>query len=216
MICFASSTRCWRHVQIRTAPRDYPVIFCDCWNGSTAANKLLHSQQHARVFAWIEQRIKPDAEHSGTRNIGRLRGVASGSFTGWHDSCLLSMRRDASTSMLAVQIYSLDTKEQTMKKLKIVITLIALTLATSLAFAADAEAPKDAAKYIDPKPWTYKTERLDRAQLDKLLGHPEKLLIVDVRRPDELTRIGGFPIYLSIQIKDLKKAWLTYPRGARS
>jgi rhodanese-related sulfurtransferase len=115
--------------------------------------------------------------------------------------------------MLAVQIYSLDTKEQTMKKLKNVIALLALTLATSLAFAADTEATKDAAKYVDPKPWTYKTERLDRAQLDKLLGHPEKLLIVDVRRPDELTKIGGFLIYLSIQIKDLEESLAYIPKG---
>lgn len=102
-----------------------------------------------------------------------------------------------------------------MNKLKKLIALAALALSSSLAFAADAEAPKDAAKYVDPQPWTYKTARLDRAQLDVLLGHPEKLLIVDVRRPDELTRLGGFPIYLSVQIRNLEESLDYIPKGRR-
>jgi rhodanese-related sulfurtransferase len=85
--------------------------------------------------------------------------------------------------------------------------LLALTFALPLAGAAEADAPKDApAKYVDPKPWEHPTKRLNRAQLDKLLGHPEKLLFIDVRRPDELTRTGGFPIYLSIQLKNLPES----------
>lgn len=100
-----------------------------------------------------------------------------------------------------------------MKKLKNLFALIVLALSTSLVYAADAEAPKDAAKYVDPQPWTHKTERLNRAQLDKLLGHPEKLLIIDVRRPDELTKVGGFPIYLSVQIKNLQESLDYIPKG---
>jgi rhodanese-related sulfurtransferase len=100
-----------------------------------------------------------------------------------------------------------------MNNLKNLIALIALALSASLAFAVDAEAPKDAAKYVDPNPWTHKTKRLDRAQLDKLLGHPEKLLIIDVRRPDELTKVGGFPIYLSLQIRNLQESTDYIPKG---
>jgi rhodanese-related sulfurtransferase len=45
---------------------------------------------------------------------------------------------------------------------------------------------------------------LTNPELDKLLAHPEKLVLVDVRRPDEVSSIGGFPVYLSIQLKDLE------------
>jgi rhodanese-related sulfurtransferase len=45
---------------------------------------------------------------------------------------------------------------------------------------------------------------LTNPELDKLLTHPEKLVLVDVRRPDEVSSIGGFPVYLSIQLKDLE------------
>lgn len=93
-----------------------------------------------------------------------------------------------------------------MNKLHRIFAVIVLALSASLAYAAEAEAPKEPAKYVDPNPWEHKTKRLDRGQLDKLLGHPEKLLFIDVRRPDELTKLGGFPIYLSIQSKNLEES----------
>lgn len=94
-----------------------------------------------------------------------------------------------------------------MTKLQKLFALLLLVLSASLVHAAEAEAPKVVpAKYVDPKPWEHPTKRLDRAQLDKLLGHPEKLLFIDIRRPDELTKIGGFPIYLSIQLKSLPES----------
>ena len=46
---------------------------------------------------------------------------------------------------------------------------------------------------------------LTRAEFEQLLTRPNELLIIDLRRPDELTRIGGFPVYLSIQSKDLEQ-----------
>lgn len=49
-----------------------------------------------------------------------------------------------------------------------------------------------------------KAKTLTRAELDQLLATPDKVLLIDVRRPDELTAIGGFPVYLSIQAKDLE------------
>lgn len=98
-----------------------------------------------------------------------------------------------------------------MKNLKRLFAFAALVLTASLAFAAEGDAPKE--KYVDPKPWTHKTERLTRPQLDKLLGHPEKLLFIDVRRPDEISKVGGFPIYLSIQTKDLEESLAYIPKG---
>jgi rhodanese-related sulfurtransferase len=52
------------------------------------------------------------------------------------------------------------------------------------------------------------------AEFDQLLAKPDQLLIIDVRRPDELISMGGFPVYLSIQAKDLAKnlAWIPRDR----
>jgi rhodanese-related sulfurtransferase len=50
------------------------------------------------------------------------------------------------------------------------------------------------------------------AEFDQLLAKPDQLLIIDVRRPDEITAMGGFPVYLSIQAKDLAKSLAWIPR----
>jgi len=81
-------------------------------------------------------------------------------------------------------------------------------LAGPAVLAADPPAAAPAAQT-----YHYKTPKLNRTQIDALLSHPDKLLVIDVRRPDELTKIGGFPVYLSIQAKDLeqrpvKRSWL--------
>jgi len=83
----------------------------------------------------------------------------------------------------------------------------ALLLAAPLAdaYAADTSAQPAA------HPYTFKTPKLDRARIDALLAKPAKLLIVDVRRPDEITAIGGFPVYLSIQAGDLEKSLPSIP-----
>ena len=59
-----------------------------------------------------------------------------------------------------------------------------------------------------------KTPVLTRAQFDQLLAKPDQLLIIDIRRPDELTAIGGLPVYLSIQASELEKslAWIPKDR----
>lgn len=56
------------------------------------------------------------------------------------------------------------------------------------------------------------TPKLSRAQLDSLFTKPDQLVVVDVRRPDELTKIGGFPVYLSIQAKDLENSLAYIPK----
>lgn len=53
---------------------------------------------------------------------------------------------------------------------------------------------------------------LTRAEIDDLLSKPDQVLILDVRRPDEVTSIGGFPVYLSIQVGDLEKSLAFIPR----
>ena len=91
-------------------------------------------------------------------------------------------------------------------KLKQLLVVAAAFVATTT-FAADPPAQAPAR----PK---NQTKELTRAEFEGLLAHPESLLILDVRRPDELTRIGGFPVYLSVQIKELENslAWIPKDR----
>jgi len=88
-----------------------------------------------------------------------------------------------------------------MKNLKSLLVVV-FGLATSVAFAQQgATVPNAGAPAADV--WTHKTKRLTSAEVDALLAKPEKLLVIDVRRPDELTAKGSFPVYLNIQNKDL-------------
>jgi rhodanese-related sulfurtransferase len=90
-----------------------------------------------------------------------------------------------------------------MKAVKTLLAL-ALTLGSAAAFAQEAASVPAAAAsaYVAP-PWVYKTKQLNRAQVDALLGNPKKLLIIDLRRPDELVKYGSFATYLNLQVKDL-------------
>jgi rhodanese-related sulfurtransferase len=78
--------------------------------------------------------------------------------------------------------------------------IAASALASSFVHAADTAAPK--------------AHVLSRAELDTLLAEPAKILVIDVRRPDEVSAIGGLPVYLSIQQKDLANslAWIPKDR----
>ena len=53
---------------------------------------------------------------------------------------------------------------------------------------------------------------LKRAEIDALLAQPANVLIVDVRRPDEIGTIGGFPVYLNVQPGDLEKRLPLIPK----
>lgn len=99
-----------------------------------------------------------------------------------------------------------------MKTFRLVQTFIGVigALLISGAMAQQAAQPQAAAA----KAPAYKAHVLTRAEFDALLAKPEQLLIVDVRRPDELGNIGGFPVYLSIQAAELesKLAWIPKDR----
>ena len=90
----------------------------------------------------------------------------------------------------------------------IAVVLLAALAATVSAAESKAPPANSAAR---PKPLSHE---LSRAEFEALLAKPAELLIVDVRRPDELTKVGGFPVYLSVQIKDLEKslAWIPKDR----
>lgn len=55
---------------------------------------------------------------------------------------------------------------------------------------------------------------LSRAEFDAWLAKPDQILLIDVRRPDEIKDIGGFPVYLNVQIGDLpnRLAWIPRDR----
>jgi rhodanese-related sulfurtransferase len=94
----------------------------------------------------------------------------------------------------------LEGRDTNMKKLILTILMVA-----AVAFGQQANAqnpPKSKAKV------------LSRAEFDTLVANPSDVLLIDVRRPDEITSNGGFPVYLSIQIGDLAKslAWMPKDR----
>lgn len=86
-----------------------------------------------------------------------------------------------------------------MKRL-ILMTLLTTAVAFAQQGAAPGNAPKSQAKV------------LTRAEFDTLSAKPDQILIIDVRRPDEVTANGGFPVYLSIQAKDLEKSLSWIPK----
>jgi rhodanese-related sulfurtransferase len=83
--------------------------------------------------------------------------------------------------------------------------LFLITLAAATLAFGQADNGKQAARKSQAKVLT-------RAEIDDLLGKPDQVLIIDVRRPDEVTAIGGFPVYLSIQIGDLEKSLAYIPK----
>ncbi|SHH08135.1 sulfurtransferase [Massilia sp. CF038] len=89
-----------------------------------------------------------------------------------------------------------------------VLTAAALILSTGLAWAQQTPAAPAAAA----EPYKAITQKLNRQQLDGLLTYPDQVLLVDVRRPDEITAIGGFPTYLSVQAKDIESGAVFIPR----
>jgi rhodanese-related sulfurtransferase len=90
--------------------------------------------------------------------------------------------------------------------------LLMMVLATPVAFGAAHDHDKKADAPAAAKEYKYKTPKLNRAQLDALLAKPDQLLIIDVRRPDELTKIGGFPVYLSVQSKQIENGLAFIPK----
>lgn len=91
----------------------------------------------------------------------------------------------------------------------ILITAALLAPLCTIAHAADAPA---APATPAAQAYKFKVPKLGRAEVDALLAQPDTVVFLDVRRPDELTKIGGFPAYLSIQSKDLEKNLAYIPR----
>ena len=97
-----------------------------------------------------------------------------------------------------------------MKKVLVLAAALAV-LSAPLAYAAD-QASYAQANAAAAQEYKAKTPRLKRAEIDALLAKPDQILIIDVRRPDEQTAIGGFPAFLSIQSKDLENRLSFIPK----
>jgi rhodanese-related sulfurtransferase len=101
-------------------------------------------------------------------------------------------------------------RESVMKNFKTLLAVM-LGLATSFAFAQQGAAVSNAAA-PGTDVWKYNSKRLTSAEVDALLAKPEKLVVIDVRRPDELTAKGSFPVYLNIQTRDIEKSLAYIPK----
>lgn len=86
-----------------------------------------------------------------------------------------------------------------MKKVMLMV-LLAATVAFGQQSGNASQAPKSQAKV------------LTRAEFDTLVAKPNQVLLIDVRRPDEVKDVGGFPVYLSIQIGELENSLAWIPR----
>lgn len=91
---------------------------------------------------------------------------------------------------------------------------VALSLVSGLAEAGDTPppTPKPDAPPAAARAYKAKSPKLTRAELDALLAQPDQVLVIDVRRPDELTANGGLPVYLSIQAEDLESGQAFIPK----
>ena len=87
-----------------------------------------------------------------------------------------------------------------MKTASVMVLVALVTLGATVQGQEEASRPASNAKV------------LKRAEIDALLAQPATVLVIDVRRPDEITSIGGFPVYLNVQAGDLEKRLPSIPK----
>jgi rhodanese-related sulfurtransferase len=90
--------------------------------------------------------------------------------------------------------------------------LILFALMAAAVVVGQQAATKDGAKQGKKDQAPAKSKKLSRAEIDQFLAQPDKVLFIDVRRPDEVSSIGGFAVYLSIQVADLEKHLSEIPK----
>jgi rhodanese-related sulfurtransferase len=98
------------------------------------------------------------------------------------------------------------------------LTLLAVTTAFAAPALAQSPAPAAAPAAAGQRPafvYNFKTPELHRAAIDALLADPSHVLFVDLRRPDEISKIGTFPVYLNVQLNDLEKNLAFIPKDRR-
>ncbi len=104
-----------------------------------------------------------------------------------------------------------------MSQIKSIVALLFVAAASSsfaadeikLAGASSANPAQAATAEVKKAPIS---KKLNKAEVDALLAKPAEILLIDLRRPDELTNIGGFPVYLNILEKELEKNLAYIPK----
>ncbi len=91
-------------------------------------------------------------------------------------------------------------------------TLALTSLFAVAAFAQQSNATAPSKRTQATPAATSKAKILTRAELDGLLARPSEVLLIDVRRPDEVSTNGGFPVYLSIQLNQLEEHLADIPK----
>lgn len=79
-------------------------------------------------------------------------------------------------------------------------------IAAAVPALAQVQAPAPAAAAAPTAP------KLTRAQIDAYLAAPDKVVFIDVRRADEISELGGLPVFLNIQISELDRFLPYIPR----
>jgi len=87
--------------------------------------------------------------------------------------------------------------------------MMMLAALVTLSTVAQGQAQKPAQREARP---ASNAKVLKRAEIDALLAQPSNVLVIDVRRPDEIGSIGGFPVYLNVQAGDLEKRLPSIPK----
>ena len=93
-----------------------------------------------------------------------------------------------------------------------ILPLLLLSVLTTPAMAQTTAAPSAAAPARPAFVYNFKTPELHRTAIDALLADPSHVLFIDLRRPDEISRIGTFPVYLNVQLADLEKNLAFIPK----
>lgn len=97
-------------------------------------------------------------------------------------------------------------------KIKTLSALALLVAALSAGSQAWAQTTAGAPAPAQAQAWKYKTKRLHAGEVDALLAQSDQLVVLDIRRPDELIRYGSFPAFLNIQFADLDKHLAYLPK----
>lgn len=99
-------------------------------------------------------------------------------------------------------------------KQSLAILITSLALAAPTLHAADSSTPSTAspAKEAAPEAPKFKAHVLGHGEIDQVLAHPAQYLVIDVRRPDEISTIGGLPVYLNVQVNDLEQEFAWIPK----
>ena len=89
---------------------------------------------------------------------------------------------------------------------------VMVVLAALVALGATAQGQAERPTQGEASRPAFKAKVLKRAEIDALLAKPSDVLVIDVRRPDEIGSIGGFPVYLNVQVADLEKRLPSIPK----